>query len=491
MCQDTFDGVSSSRRMFMTTHTLGTCVVVCSLLVQQSVLGELGFVGVNLAGAPLGTPAQKEFASKKSETLTTQAMSILRVHCLSCHNEEKTKGGLRLTSRENALKGSDNGPVLVPRQANKSLLVKVLLPDSDPHMPPKKQLSEKDIATLRRWIDAGANWNEKLLAENSSDTKPIQFHAIPHTYQPVLALTLAPDEKRLAVARANRIYIHDLCQTNYPLLNELEAHHDTVHALAWSRKERQLAAGSFRRIMLWDASFERKVDITNNLVGRITALQFTDDGVSIAASDGVATKRSLIHLISTSEQTNQYTWSAHTDSIYALGMSLDGRRLASAGADKVIRLWELGTQKETRKLEAHTGHILALAFNPEGTLLASGGADKVLNLWETTNWSQVIKLNHHPAPVTALAWTADGKSLFTACEDNMVRCFTEFKVHPGEQSGGGASERALDKASDLLYSLAVTGDGKTVFAGCHDGFVYVWNAEGKMKAKLGSQPNKK
>src|SRR5205823_11292954 len=137
---------------------------------------------------------------------TIRAMSVLRVNCLSCHNDEKKKGGLRLTTRENALKGSDNGPVLVPRKADKSLLAKVILPDSDPHMPPKKQLSEKDIATLRNWIAEGAKWDAKVLAENPP-TKPIQLAALPASYQPVLALALSPDEKRLAVGRANHIYI--------------------------------------------------------------------------------------------------------------------------------------------------------------------------------------------------------------------------------------------------------------------------------------------
>ena len=123
-------------------------------------------------------------------------MTVLRMNCLSCHNDEKKKGGLRLTTRENTLKGSDNGPVLVPRKADKSLLAKFILPDSDPHMPPMKQLSEKDIATLRRWIGTGAKWDAKTLGENPFDTKPVQLITMPGSYQPVLALALSPDDAR-------------------------------------------------------------------------------------------------------------------------------------------------------------------------------------------------------------------------------------------------------------------------------------------------------
>jgi WD40 repeat protein len=435
---------------------------------------------------PSSRAVEKSSASTKADGSPARAMSVLRVNCLSCHNDEKKKGGLRLTTRENALKGSDNGPVLVPRKADKSLLAKAILPDSDPHMPPKKQLSEKDIATLRKWIDAGAKWDARALAENPSD-KPIRFAAMPGSYQPVLALALSPDGKRLAVARANRIYLHDLTQTNYPVAGQLEGHRDAVQSVAWSRDGQRLAAGSFRRIVLWDApTLKQQLEITNNFVGRITALQFTSNGVTLVASDGVPTKSGIVHLLSAADGKSQSTWPAHKDSIYALCLSPDGKRLATGGADKVIRLWDLATQKETGKLEAHTGYVLALAFNPDGTMLVSGSADKVLNFWDTTNWNQAITLNNHPAPVTALVWTAGGTNLMSVCEDGFPRRMTDFKVHSGEQSSGGASDRAFDKAGDLLYSLAATADGKTVFAGCHDGLVYVWNAEGKVTATLAS-----
>jgi WD40 repeat protein len=413
-------------------------------------------------------------------------MSVLRVNCLSCHNEEKKKGGLQLTSRENALRGSENGPVLVPHKADKSLLTKVLLADSDPHMPPKKQLSDKEIATLRRWIDAGAKWDAKALADNLADRKPVQLGVIPLSYNPVLALALSPDEKRLAVARANRIYIHDLSQTNYPITAQLEAQRDAVQALTWSRDGQHLAAGSFRRIVVWGPTLKQQLEITNKLVDRITSLQFTSNSLTLVASDGVPTKSGLVHLLSVEDGTNQSTWLAHKDSIYALCLSGDDQRLATAGADKIIRLWNRSTQKEIGKLEAHTGHVLALAFNPDGTMLVSGGADKVLNFWETTNWHQALTLNSHPGPVTGAAWTADGKTLMTVCEDGIPRRFTEFKTHAGEQSGGSASERAFDKARDILYCLNSTADGKTVFAGCYDGLVYTWNAEGKVMATLAS-----
>src|SRR5260221_11539442 len=83
-------------------------------------------------------PAEKLPVCSKADRTPAEAMRVLRANCLSCHNDEKKKGGLRLTTRENALKGGEDGPVLAPGKVTDSLLARVILPESDPHMPPKK-----------------------------------------------------------------------------------------------------------------------------------------------------------------------------------------------------------------------------------------------------------------------------------------------------------------------------------------------------------------
>ena len=93
-------------------------------------------------------------ADPQADDLAANAMRILHANCLSCHNAEKHKGGLNLLSRESALKGGDSGAALTPGEADKSFIVQVVQPDSDPHMSPKKQLSAAQSSTLRDWVAA-------------------------------------------------------------------------------------------------------------------------------------------------------------------------------------------------------------------------------------------------------------------------------------------------------------------------------------------------
>ncbi len=428
--------------------------------------------------------AARAFAAEAPVAKPAQAMALLKANCLSCHNEEKKKGGLVMTTRAAALKGGENGAALVSGKSSQSLLIKSLDADADPHMPPKKQLAEKDVVTLRAWIDAGATWDEKALKAFGVEALPEKLTALPGSYQPVLAIALSPDEKRLAVARANQVLVHDLSQTNRPVIATLALHRDAVQALAWSADGKWLAAAEYRRVALWDAqTFKLAKDFTNGITNRVTALQFTPDNATLVFVDGAPTKSGVVHVLSVVDGKPVATWLAHKDSILALNISRDGKWLATGSADKTVKIWELATQKELAKFESHLGHVLTVAFNPDASKLATGGADKVLNFWNTKTREQEITLKQI-APVTAVAWAQDGKVLFSATDDGMVKAYSEFKAHTGRETSEAARDKRFASAGELLHGVAASADGKTVFAGSHEGSVYVWNSDGKLKATL-------
>lgn len=84
--------------------------------------------------------------------------------CLRCHGPERPKGRFRLDTREDALKGGENGVDIVPGSSAKSpLIFYVARLVEDMEMPPAgkgEPLTSEQIATLRAWIDQGAKWSE-------------------------------------------------------------------------------------------------------------------------------------------------------------------------------------------------------------------------------------------------------------------------------------------------------------------------------------------
>ena len=74
----------------------------------------------------------------------------------------------------------------------------------------------------------------------------------------------------------------------------------------------------------------------------------------------------------------------HTDEIFAAAFHPDGTRLATAGRDQAILLWDLARGEEVARLPGHRSYVWSLAFSPDGTTLASGSGDFTVRLWDTT-----------------------------------------------------------------------------------------------------------
>ncbi len=96
----------------------------------------------------------------RPEFYTTKVQPILQANCYRCHGGMNHRGGLNIATRAGMMKGGHDGAVLVPGDPAKSLLVRLIRhegPQNDPRpMPPKAKLSDADIATVERWVRAGA-----------------------------------------------------------------------------------------------------------------------------------------------------------------------------------------------------------------------------------------------------------------------------------------------------------------------------------------------
>src|SRR5579864_2867466 len=84
---------------------------------------------------------------------------ILAQKCHSCHGEMVQQSGLRLDRRQQALRGGDYGPVIIPgKSAESKLIRRVVNGDGGLQMPPTGPLSDEEIGILRAWIDQGADF---------------------------------------------------------------------------------------------------------------------------------------------------------------------------------------------------------------------------------------------------------------------------------------------------------------------------------------------
>lgn len=130
---------------------------------MSKLLPCLGLIGVALLGWCLRS-ATVEAAPQDAASpqfYTTRVQPIFKANCYRCHAGFNHRGGLSLATRAGILKGGHDGPVIIPGDPAKSLLVRLIRhegPPKDPMpMPPKlPKISDADIATVEQWIKAGA-----------------------------------------------------------------------------------------------------------------------------------------------------------------------------------------------------------------------------------------------------------------------------------------------------------------------------------------------
>jgi mono/diheme cytochrome c family protein len=114
-----------------------------------------------LAAAARPTDPVKAAADPQAlEQFEKHVRPVLVEHCYSCHGPTKQKGGLRLDSRVNLLKGGDSGPVVDANAPEQSVILKAVRQEGDLKMPPKGKLDAKAIEALTVWVRQGSPWPE-------------------------------------------------------------------------------------------------------------------------------------------------------------------------------------------------------------------------------------------------------------------------------------------------------------------------------------------
>src|SRR5262249_32434644 len=91
------------------------------------------------------------------------------------------------------------------------------------------------------------------------------------------------------------------------------------------------------------------------------------------------------------------TFDGHNARVNSAAVSADGRFALSAGGEKTVRLWEVASGKEVRKLDASAGF-----FSPDGKQILAFGADKTARLWDVATGKEVCGLEGHNGEGAAL-----------------------------------------------------------------------------------------
>lgn len=157
----------------------------------------------------------------------------------------------------------------------------------------------------------------------------------------------------------------------------------------------------------------------------------------------------------------------HGYAINALAYSPDGAWLAVAGMDGTIRLWNTRTGKPRAPLRADGYPLYALAFAPNGKTVAAAGKGRAVTIWNTERGDVARVFEGHTADIYALIYAADGRSLASTGADRTIRVWDVAR---------GGERAVLSGHKDTVLALAYSPDGRWLASGDAGATIRVWDA---------------
>jgi WD40 repeat protein len=249
-----------------------------------------------------------------------------------------------------------------------------------------------------------------------------------------------------------------------PLARPLPADRQSLWSLAFSPDGSALAGAGVEHVARWDTRTGRRLrDLSVPGVG-LLAVSFGKGGrLAAGGTDGtvrfpnLSTDASAVHP------------RAHDAFMTSLAFSPDGARLASAGDDGVIRLWDArrGDPLHEPRLRPG-GKVRGIAFSPDGRRLASAGDDGAVRIWDSGSGEELDRFRAHHGQALSVAYGE--RVLATAGADATVRLW-----NPRTQAPLGTPLRGH---SGAVRSVAIGGrDGSVVVSAGDDHTVRLWDVK--------------
>ncbi len=422
---------------------------------------------------PADAPPPSAEPAPAGVSFKANVASILQNQCIACHGPKKAEGGYRVDTFSKLVQPGDSGvqPV-VAKQIDQSELVRRLITEDVSERMPEggDRLPDDQIELLKRWVNEGAAYDGTSQDENiASLIPPVQYAPSPEHYSlpvPVTAVVWSSAGDAIVAGGYHEVTIWN--PADGALQRRISNLPQRIHALRWHPDGKQLvvAGGSPGRV-----GEVRFVDYAAGSITRVLPrmsdvvldVAFSPDGTKLAVAGADAMIR--IYDVASSEDKPVQTFSSHSDWIYSIAWSPDGKRLASASRDKTSKLFDMEKGELLLTYSGHGSPVRGVSFNPSGAEVYSVGADQKVHRWKTENGQ---KVGEFALGGEALRSSGAGTIGWVAGANKLIRLYDLEK---------GAEIRQLAGHADWTLAADVHLPSNRIVGSAHDGELILWSKD--------------
>lgn len=382
-------------------------------------------------------------------TYQDHILPLVEANCSKCHNADKKKADLDLTSYQGALKGSGSGAVVVSGNLDGSKLWKAVTHAEEPNMPPNRpKLDDKDLDLFKKWILGG------LL--ETANGKAIAATA------PAVDLTLKAD----AVGKPDG---PPPMPGELPLIPVVHtAHLNAITGLASSPWAPLIAVAGQKQILLFNAESRDLLGVLPFAEGQPVDVKFSRSGQLLLANGGRGARSGRVVLWDIVTGKRITTLGDDYDTLLTADIRPDQSQVAVGSPSRLVKIFSTKTGELQHKIKKHTDWITAVAFSPNGQVLATADRNGGISLWDPDNAQELFTLAGHKSAITALSWRGDSKLLASSSEDGTVKL---WEMQEGKQF------KTWDAHGPGALCVNYSHDGRLVTCG-RDSNITLWDANG-------------
>ena len=225
----------------------------------------------------------------------------------------------------------------------------------------------------------------------------------------VLRLALSPDATKLAVLdAAKKVHVWNLAAATKP--EKTIAVPPTTTDIALNTAGQLLAVATGTEVRVHDVALGKEIQLFRDHAGPVERVSFLDAKTLVTAGKDNAARLLTIGVVGAIDVGSATS---------TLHFNAAGTQLATGGADKTLRIWDVAKKTSLRTLGPKADAIRAAMFSPDGTQIAAA-AGNVVTVWTLSDGKEIASLAH-PAPVRSLGWSQNGQRLVTGCDDKQSR----------------------------------------------------------------------
>ena len=428
-------------------------------------------------------------------------LPAFRDACLNCHNPDKKKAGLDLSTYQATMTGSDNGLVVKVGDPSASSLFKTITHAEEPFMPQKAdKMADPKIAMVRTWIATGAPENsgsKVTMVEKKNDLSKVSvtigkpsgpppmpsvrlpLEPVAFTRNPgaVSALACSPWAPVAAISGQHQIVLYNT-QT-FDLIGILPFTAGQADVVRFSRNGTLLLAAGGQAaksgsVIIWNVIDAKKVAEVGNEFDTVLSADISPDQSTVV----LGTPNKVLKSYNISDGKVAWSVKKHTDWVTAASFSPDGVLVASGDRAGNVYVFEAKNGRDFYTLAGHKDAITSVSFRDDGNVLLTSSADGTFKLWNMHEGNNIKTTSAHANGVMSAGFAHDGR-IVTCGRDNLVKVW----------NSDGDAGKAFEPFSDIVLQTAFTDDGQKVIAGDWTGAIRVLNiADNKKLGEFTANP---